>query len=193
MHYWCLKITGVAFFDLLHTHSVRFGEFLSKIVTYDLWLLQLFLAFFNRLYQELSGYVSHISLVLHTYPPEVQEHRPFCIFAWKIIFGQKFSKTDTVHHVNSSCLYHEKDHARPYQELRGDFFFLVHRKLRLMPRWYIKGFNFDSILTDIQRPFDWAAQEKNPLSWRRIRFQRFSSILPSLFVSLPASICLYAA
>ena len=61
-----------------------------------------------------------------------------------------------------------------------------------MSRWYIKGFNFDSILTDIKRPFDWA-QEENPLPWRRIRFQKFSSILPRLFVSLPASICSYAA
>ena len=59
---------------------------LSKSVQYDLWLFQLFLAFFNSLYQELSGYVSQISLVLHIYPQEVQEHRLFCSFAWKIRF-----------------------------------------------------------------------------------------------------------
>ena len=27
-----------------------------------------------------------ISLVLHTYPQEVQEYRPFCSFTWKIKF-----------------------------------------------------------------------------------------------------------
>ena len=73
---------------LINTVSV-FGYFcpkLSKSVQYDLWLFQLFLAFFNSLYQELSGYVSHISLVLHIYPQEVQEHRPFCSFACKIKF-----------------------------------------------------------------------------------------------------------
>ena len=59
---------------------------LSKKVIYDLWLFQLFLAFFNSLYQELSGYVSQISLVLHIYPQEVQEHRLFCSFSWKIRF-----------------------------------------------------------------------------------------------------------
>ena len=67
-------------------HSIRFWVFLSKIVQYDLWLFQLFLAFFNSLYQELSGYVSHISLVLQIYPQEVQEHRLFCSFAWKFRF-----------------------------------------------------------------------------------------------------------
>ena len=59
---------------------------LSKSVQYDLWLFQLFLAFFNSLYQELSGYVSHISLVSQIYPQEVQEHRLFCSFAWKFRF-----------------------------------------------------------------------------------------------------------
>ena len=58
----------------------------SKSVQNDLWLFQLFLAFFNSLYQELSGYVSQMSLVLHIYPQEVQEHRLFCSFAWKIRF-----------------------------------------------------------------------------------------------------------
>ena len=57
-----------------------------RYCVYDLWLFQLFLAFFNSLYQELSGYVSQISLVLHIYPQEVQEHRLFCSFAWKIRF-----------------------------------------------------------------------------------------------------------
>ena len=71
---------------LLYTVSVfeYFCPKLSKSVQYDLWLFQLFLAFFNSLYQELSGYVSQISLVLHIYPQEVQEHRLFCSFAWKI-------------------------------------------------------------------------------------------------------------
>ena len=42
---------------------------LSKSVQYDLWLFQLFLYFsIAYLYQELSGYVSQISLVLHMYP-----------------------------------------------------------------------------------------------------------------------------
>ena len=67
-------------------HSVHFGVFLSKIVIHYLWLFQIFLAFFNSLYQELSEYVSHISLVLHIYPLEVQEHRLFSSFAWKIRF-----------------------------------------------------------------------------------------------------------
>ena len=67
-------------------HSIRFWVFLSNNVQNDLWLFQLFLAFFNSLYQELSGYVSHISLVLHIYPQEVQEHSLFCHFAWKFRF-----------------------------------------------------------------------------------------------------------
>ena len=70
-------------------HSIRFWVFLSnnsKNVQNDLWLFQLFLAFFNSLYQELSGYVSQMSLVLHIYPQEVQEHRLFCSFSWKIRF-----------------------------------------------------------------------------------------------------------
>ena len=76
---------------------------LSKSVKYDLWLFQVFLAFFNSLYQELSGYVSHISLVLHIYPQEVQEHRPFCSFACKIKFlllaqvGKKVKNFDGAH------------------------------------------------------------------------------------------------
>ena len=80
-----LEPTSIKLWILL-PHSIRFGVFLSKIVQYDLWLFQLFLAFFNSLYQELSGYVSHISLVLHIYPQEVQEHRLFCSFSWKIRF-----------------------------------------------------------------------------------------------------------
>ena len=67
-------------------HSIRFWVFLSNNVQNDLWLFQLFLAFFNSLYQELSGYVSQMSLVLHIYPQEVQEHRLFCSFSWKIRF-----------------------------------------------------------------------------------------------------------
>ena len=74
------------FFNFSTYHSIRFWVFLSNNVQNDLWLFQLFLAFFNSLYQELSGYVSHISLVLHIYPQEVQEHRLFCSFAWKIRF-----------------------------------------------------------------------------------------------------------
>ena len=57
--------------NLAAYHSIRFWVFLSNNVQNDLWLFQLFLAFFNSLYQELSGYVSHISLVLHIYPQEV--------------------------------------------------------------------------------------------------------------------------
>ena len=71
---------------ILTQHSVRFGVYLSKIVIYDLCIFQIFLTFFNSLYQELSGYVSHVSLVLHIYPQEVQEHRLFCSFSWKIRF-----------------------------------------------------------------------------------------------------------
>ena len=95
-------------------HCIRFWVFLSKIVQkcaiwcdyfnfflhFSIVLLeksdfyycpcwkkcQKFLAFFNSLYQELSGYVSQISLVFLIYPWEVQEHRPFCSFACKIKF-----------------------------------------------------------------------------------------------------------
>ena len=80
--------TPVHFLDkscsvLLVTVSVcdYFCPKLFKSVQYDLWLLQLFLAFFNSLYQELSGYVSQISFVLYIYPQEVQELRLFCSFA----------------------------------------------------------------------------------------------------------------
>ena len=51
-----------------------FWVFLSKIVIYGLRLFQFCLA-----YQELSGYVSHISLVLHTYTQKVQENRHFAV------------------------------------------------------------------------------------------------------------------
>ena len=83
---------------------------LSKSVQYDLWLFQLFLAFFNSLYQELSGYVSQISLVLHIYPQEVQEHRLFCSFAWKIRFlllahvGKKVKNFTGAHMCNQTQL-----------------------------------------------------------------------------------------
>ena len=52
----------------LSKHSIHFWVFLSKIVINDLWLFQFFLAFLYSLYQELSGYVSQISLVFHIYP-----------------------------------------------------------------------------------------------------------------------------
>ena len=73
---------------ILRTVSVfeYFCPKLSKSVQYDLWLFQLFLAFFNSLYQELSWYVSHISIVLHIYPQELQEHGLFCSFSGKIRF-----------------------------------------------------------------------------------------------------------
>ena len=94
-------------------HSVHFWVFLSKIVKYILWFFQLFFSFFNSLYQELSGCVSQISLVIHTFPPEVQEHSPFCSFvpfyllnqisiigpSWKT--GQKFH-WGTYGHPNST-------------------------------------------------------------------------------------------
>ena len=58
----------------------------------------------------------------------------------------------TVHHVNSSCSSHEKDLRLDHTKNSGALGFLVHRKLIQLS--YIKAFNFDSILTDIQRPFD---------------------------------------
>ena len=61
------------------------GYFCPKVYNmiwdYFNFFLQFSIAY---MYQELSGYVSHISLVLHIYPQEVQEHRLFCSFAWKI-------------------------------------------------------------------------------------------------------------
>ena len=83
-------------------HIVHFWVILSKIVIYDLWLFQIFLAFFNSLYQELSGYVSHISLVLHMYPQEVQEQGYFAVFLEKSDFYywpmlEKRSKISLVH------------------------------------------------------------------------------------------------
>ena len=63
----------------------------------------------------------------------------------------------TVHHVNSSWSSHEKDLRLDHTKNSGALGFLVHRKLIQLS--YIKAFNFDSILIDFQRPFDWA-QEK---------------------------------
>ena len=63
--------TSLRFLNGATVHSIRFWVFLSnnsKSVQNDLWLFQLFLVFFNSLYQELSGYVSQMSLVLHIYP-----------------------------------------------------------------------------------------------------------------------------
>ena len=89
----CQDIRGIhQLFNNLRTLLVTVSVFeyfcpkLSKSVQYDLWLFQFFLAFFNSLYQDLSGFVSHISLELHIYPQEVQEHRLFCSFSWKIRF-----------------------------------------------------------------------------------------------------------
>ena len=71
---------------ILNNHCIRFWVFLSKIVINNLWLFQFFLVFSKSLYHELSGYVSQMSLVLHIYLQEVQEHRLFCSFSWKIRF-----------------------------------------------------------------------------------------------------------
>ena len=77
--------TFIAWLDTVSVFEY-FCPKLFKSARYDFWLFQLFLAFFNSLYQELSGYVSQISFVLYIYPQEVQEHRLFCSFAWKIRF-----------------------------------------------------------------------------------------------------------
>ena len=61
--YWMAKYAT----HLRALHSIRFWVFLSKIVQsvqYDLWLFQLFLAFFNILHQQLSGYASQISFIV---------------------------------------------------------------------------------------------------------------------------------